>query len=410
MLECVPNIAKKLGTQSMQLQVLRLNPKADYRLKNGHLWIYSNEVNNEYNPIKNFTPGEQAVIENSAGKELGIAYINPNTLICGRLISRDIAKPLTLNKIKQHIKNAFDLRNELFPNNCYRLIYGESDFLPGLVVDRFNDLLVVQLSTAGMEQFIDQIIAALSEIINPKAILLKNDGKMREVEGLDSYVRWVLGSEQDSAELTENNVKFIAPLLQGQKTGWFYDHRMSRARLNNYVKNKRVLDVFSYVGGWGIQAAVNGAREVVFTDISELALKYVQKNAQLNNANNIKTIQGDAFDVMEKLHAAGEKFDVVIIDPPAFIPRRKDLAKGVAAYQKANLFAVRLLNENGVIFSSSCSMHLPVAELRSAIQRAGQKLGKNVQILEQGHQGPDHPIHPAIPETEYIKTIVARIC
>jgi len=180
--------------------------------------------------------------------------------------------------------------------------------------------------------------------------------------------------------------------------------------LADYVKGKRVLDVFSYIGGWGIQAAAFGAKQVVLNDSSDFALQHVAENAILNNLTNVSTIHGDAFEVMDSLATSGEKFDVVILDPPAFIPRRKDISKGLAAYQKANLLAARLLSTTGgILVSGSCSLHLPALDLRAAIQKVGFKLGRQVQILEQGHQGPDHPIHPAIAETEYLKAFISHI-
>lgn len=394
----------------MSLPILRLNSKADHRLRNGHLWVYSNEIDNKFNHVTNLQPGDCAIIESASGKFLGVAYINPNTLICGRIINSLSPTALDQNMIMQRIQNALKLRDQIFNSGCYRLIYGESDFLPGLVVDRFYDVLVVQIATAGMERFKDEIIAALDQCIKPKSILVKNDGKMREVEGLTTYVEWVKGEATDALPLEENGVKFIAPLASGQKTGWFYDHRMMRARLANYVAGKRVLDMFSYIGGWGIQAGAFGAKEIIFNDSSADALNGVKENAKLNNLQNISTLQGDAFDVMDTLNKDNEKFDVIVLDPPAFIPRRKDLHKGIAAYQKANLQAMKLLNPNGgILVSGSCSMHLPAEELQSAIQRAGAKLARNVQILEQGHQGPDHPIHPSIPETKYLKSFIARV-
>lgn len=389
--------------------VLRLNPKADYRLRNGSLWVYSNEIDNHATPLKNCKPGSVVIIENSQGKQMGLAYVNPNTLICARILSAVCNVQLNEKFFYTLIKNALDLRRQIFSSACYRLIYGESDFLPGLVVDQYYDTLVIQISTVGMEAYSDLIISALDKLINPKTIILKNDGKMREVEGLPSYVTFVKGASIDVLHLEENGVKFIAPIMQGQKTGWFYDHRMTRARLRDYVQGKRVLDVFSYIGGWGIQAAAFGAKEVIFNDISANALEYVKENAKLNNFTQFNVMCGDAFEVMQELHTAGEKFDVVILDPPAFIPRRKDVPKGVAAYQKANLHALKLLGSNGILISGSCSLHMTAGELRNAIHRSALKLNLTMQILEQGHQGPDHPIHPAIPETEYLKSFIVKV-
>lgn len=388
---------------------LRLNHKADYRLRNGHVWIYSNEIDNNFNPLKNIAPGELAEVENAAGKSMGLAYINPNTLICGRILDTDPNCKIDQEFFTHRIQNALQLRTQLFAGDCYRLIYGESDFLPGLVVDRFKQILVVQVATAGMERLLNLLLPALELALNPDTIIIKNDGKMREVEGLETYVKCYKGDMQDVVHLEENGVQFNAPIEAGQKTGWFYDHRMARARMVDYVKGKRVLDLFSYIGGWGIQAAAFGASEVVCSDISEFALEQVKANAKLNNLQNVSTLQGDAFDVMEQLYNDGAKFDVVILDPPAFIPRRKDVPKGTAAYQKANMMALRLLAPNGILITGSCSLHLPASELRAVIHKAGVKLGKRLQVLEQGHQGPDHPIHPAIPETEYLKSFIVRV-
>ncbi len=393
----------------MQYPTLRLNPRADYRLRHGHLWIYSNEIDNKFSSIKNLVPGDLAAIESSVGKPLGLAYINPHTLICGRMLSGDVLQKIDLSWFMQRVQQALKLRNQLFSDACYRLVYGESDFLPGLVVDRYLDVLVVQVATAGMEKHLELIIAALDTVVQPKVILLKNDGKMREVEGLATYVEWKKGTPQSTALLSENGIKFIAPIEQGQKTGWFYDHRMTRNRIRDYVKDKRVLDMFSYIGGWGIQAAAFGAKEVVLCDASEFALQYVQENAALNNLTNTTTIVADAFATLDNLATAGEIFDVIILDPPAFVPRVKDLPKGTAAYQKLNLQAMRLLGANGILISGSCSMHLPATELQQVIHKAGLKLNRPVQILEQGHQGPDHPIHSAIPETGYLKAFIARV-
>lgn len=393
----------------MSNPILRLNPKADYRLRHGHLWIYSNEIDNKITPLNAVKPGSTVVVEDAYGKSLGVAYINPNTLICGRIISHDLQQTFDQELLQERIRKALQLRQQIFAKDCYRLVYGESDGLPGLVVDRFFDVLVVQISTAGMELQVNNIISALDLELNPTTILLKNDHKMREVEGLPSYIEWRKGLAVDAVALEENDVQFMAPILQGQKTGWFYDHRLMRARLRDYVKDKRVLDVFSYVGGWGIQAAAFGAKEVVAIDSSAFALDYVKTNAQLNGLNNVSTMQGDAFDLMESLYNAGQRFDVVILDPPALIPRRKDFNKGFAAYQKANLAALRLLSDaGGFLVSGSCSMHLQASDLWTAISKAGLKLRKNLVVLEQGHQSPDHPIHAAIPETAYLKSIIVH--
>ncbi|WP_421868650.1 class I SAM-dependent rRNA methyltransferase [Motiliproteus sp.] len=396
--------------QSTPLQVLRLKAKADRRLRGGHLWIYSNEVDTKATPLKQFQVGEQVVVEQAGGKPLGVAYLNPNNLICGRMVSRDPAQLLDRSLLVHRLKIALSLRQRCFEQDCYRLVYGDSDGLPGLVVDRFYDLLVVQISSAGMERLKSELVDALQQVIKPSAILLRNDGKMRAMEGLESYVETALGEVPELAPLVENGVNFAAPVLTGQKTGWFYDHRMNRARLQQHVAGKRVLDVFSYIGGWGVQAAAAGAAEVVCLDASSTALDVVEHNAQLNGvADQVQTLQGDAFEGLKQLKAEAEKFDVIVVDPPAFIQKRKDIRNGEQAYQRINQLAISLLARDGLLVSASCSMHLQRDRLVEIIRASSRQVDRQAQIIEQGHQGADHPVHPAIPETDYLKSMFVRI-
>lgn len=392
------------------LSRLKLKPHEDRRLREGHLWIYSNEVDVAATPLKNFAAGEQVLVEDSKGKVLGIATVNPNTLICSRLIGRDEKYPLNKSLLVHRLQIALSLREALYDAPYYRLAYGDSDFLPGLVIDRFGDVCVVQIASAGMEQVKDDIIEALQKVVAPKGILFKNDGKMREVEGLESYVTVAFGEVPAEVPLEENGVKFLTPVREGQKTGWFFDHRESRAQLKKFVQGKRVLDVFSYVGGWGVQAAAWGASEVVCVDASAFALEMVAKNAALNGVGEkVKTLQGDAFEILASLKQSGEKFDVVVLDPPAFITRRKDHKNGLIAYRRANEIALRLVGKDGLLVSGSCSLHLAREELVDVIRASARHIDRAVQIIHHGHQGGDHPVHPSIPETEYLKAVFARV-
>ncbi|MGB0467297.1 MAG: class I SAM-dependent rRNA methyltransferase [Pontibacterium sp.] len=394
----------------MSLQTLKLRDGADRRLRGGHLWIYSNEVDTTLTPLKNFATGEQVVVENNRGKPMGIAYVNPNTLICGRIISRDISHPLNRSLIIHRLKIALSLREACFDAPCYRLVYGDSDGLSGLVIDRFMDTFVVQVSTAGMEAVLEDIVDALNKVFNPKAILLRNDGKMRAMEGLETYTEVVQGELPDLCPLEENGVPLLAPLQKGQKTGWFYDHRDNRARMQQMVKGKRVLDLFSYVGGWGAQALAAGAEQVVCVDASHYALEVAAENARINGAENrFEGFHGDAFDICKTMISEKERFDVVVLDPPAFIQKKKDIRNGERAYSRMNNFAMRLLGKGGVLISASCSMHLEYSRLMDIIRTNSRELDRNAQVFHQGHQGADHPLHPAIPETDYLKAYFARI-
>ncbi|WP_067983746.1 class I SAM-dependent rRNA methyltransferase [Neptuniibacter pectenicola] len=394
----------------MSLQTLKLNSGAERRLRGGHLWIYSNEVDNRATPLKSFAPGEQVIVETDKGKPLGVAYVNPNTLICGRIVSRDLKYTLDRSLIIHRLKVALSLRESCFSDSCYRLVFGDSDGLPGLVIDRFYDIFVVQISTAGMEAVLDEIIESLNKVFTPKAILLRNDGKMRDMEGLETYTEVVQGDIPDLCPLMENSVPLLAPLQKGQKTGWFYDHRNNRAQMQRHVDGKRVLDLFSYVGGWGAQALAAGASQAICVDASHFALEVAAENARINNASDrFEGFHGDAFDICKSLIADKEKFDVVVLDPPAFIQKKKDIRNGERAYARMNNFAMRLLKKDGILVSASCSMHLERQRLVDIIRSNSRELDRNAQIFDQGHQGADHPVHPAIPETDYLKSFFVRV-
>ena len=392
-----------------ELASVYLKKGQERRVNQGHLWIYSNEIDTGKTPLKSFNSGEQVVVHGHNGKALGIAYINPHSLIAARLVSRNTSIVLDCSLFVHRIKIALSLRERLFDKPFYRLIFGESDLLPGIVVDRFNAILVVQITTAGMEQQKQALIEALDKVLKPEVIVLRNDVKMRQLEGLELYNEVVLGNLSELSEIEENNTHFQVDLLKGQKTGWFYDHRMNRARVQHYAKDKRVLDLFSYIGGWGLEAATAGASEIFCVDASEQALDWLDNSAALNNFTNITSIQGNVFDVLKHLRAEREKFDIVIVDPPAFIKRKKDFKEGLTAYRRVNQMAMQLCTRDAILVSASCSHHLPVETLVQQVQSSARHLDRFAQLLEPGHQGPDHPVHPAIPETSYIKSFISRV-
>ncbi|MFO8023791.1 class I SAM-dependent rRNA methyltransferase [Thiohalophilus sp.] len=388
---------------------LRLKKREERRLKTGHLWVYSNEVDVKTTPLTELAPGEQLQIADYRGNVLGCAYVNPNSLICARLFSHQDAVALDAELIRRRLERALKFRHELFAAPHYRLVYGESDGLPGLVVDRFDTILVVQITTVGMEVLRDTILDVLDTLLEPTVIYLRNDSSSRELEGLERYTEVVKGELPGQIELVENKVRFQVPLAQSQKTGWYFDHRLNRLRCQAYAPGKRVLDVFSYVGAWGVQALHAGAREVVCVDSSAEYLQVAQANGRAVKEQGLTTLAGDAFEVLRQLHEEGEHFDIVVLDPPAFIKRRKDMKEGELAYRRINRLAMRLLNEDGLLISASCSYHLSRLKLQDNIRRAAHKLEQEVQVLEQGHQGPDHPVHAAMPETDYLKAYFCRL-
>jgi 23S rRNA (cytosine1962-C5)-methyltransferase len=390
--------------------VLRLRKDEDRRIRAGHLWIFSNEIDVRATPLTDLVPGQLVAIEDARGSYLGTGYANPNSLISARLLTRRRDEPIDGEFLRRRIRRALRLRETLFlATPYYRLVFGESDGLPGLVVDRFGDYLVVQPSTAGMDQLLDPLMEALVDELRPEGILLRADSSARANEGIESYTRLAYGAVPERVPIVENGVRFQVPLLEGQKTGWFYDHRANRDRLRRYVRDARVLDVFSYVGGWGVQAGCFGASEVVCVDSSAPALDLARSNADLNGIGERLVVrQGDAFDLLQRARDGGERFDVVILDPPAFIKRKKDLKEGEQAYRRLNRLGLDLLPEGGLLVSASCSFHMSRDALLKAIVWAAGKAGREIQVVEEGHQAPDHPFHPAIPETNYLKAFFVR--
>jgi 23S rRNA (cytosine1962-C5)-methyltransferase len=394
---------------STNLPVLILKRNEQRRLAAGHLWIYSNEVDTRKTPLSGFEPGSLAAIQSSVGKTLGIGYVNPHSLICARLLTRRPRIEVDAAFYERRLRSALQLRESLFEHPNYRLVYGESDGLPGLVIDRYGDVLVVQITTAGMEAVRDLLLDVLNRVIKPGGILLRNDTPVRALEGLSQEPE-VIGDVPETVTLEEGGVQFEVPLTAGQKTGWFYDQRSNRTAMHKYVKNKRVLDVFSYIGAWGLQAAAAGASEVCCVDSSAVAQSFLEKNAATNGlADKVRHETGDAFDVLKSMREDKQRFDVVIVDPPAFIKRRKDIKTGEQGYARLNHLALQVLAPDGILISCSCSMHLAAERLQSIIYQSARKQGRQLQILERGFQTLDHPVHPAIAETAYLKAFYCRV-
>lgn len=391
-----------------ELPELRLKRGEDRRLAAGHLWVFSNEVDTARTPLTQFEPGALCRIVSDRDRFLGYAYVNPHSLISARILGRNAAHVPDKSLFVHRLQVAQSLRRSLYEKPFYRLVYGESDALPGLVLDRFGDVIVGQIATAGMEALRPQIEAAVKKVVAPSALVWKNDAGARDLEGLPHYVDTVFGDAPESVIVEEGGVGYQVPLGSGQKTGWFFDQAANRLGLRKYVGGARVLDVFSYLGAWGLGALKAGATEATCIDSSASALEQLQASAA---ANGLKpsVIKGDAFEAMESLHSQGRRFDVVIVDPPAFIKRKKDVPKGEAAYKRLNQLAMQLLERDGILVSCSCSYHLESDHLLTAIQRGARHLGRFAQVVEVGGQAPDHPIHPAIPETRYLKAFFCRV-
>ncbi len=388
---------------------LVLGKNEERRLEAGHLWIFSNEVDTKRTPLTAIEPGAQVPLWSSRGKFLAMAGVNPHSLICARVYSYTRGEALDGALLGQRLQNALQLREAQFDKPFYRLVNAEGDWLPGLVVDRFDDHLVVQISTASMEALLDDILEQLQQLFKPVAIVLRNSVSIRELEQLPAYDKVAFGTVADPVTVIENGLRYQLSLEGGQKTGWYYDHRDSRHLLGSLAKDCRVLDACCFLGAWGLNALAGGAREVMAIDTSQSALDGAAANAELNGYGD--RWQGEKGEVGAKLRAlreAGERFDIVVLDPPAFIKRKKDRRSGVQKYRSINSLAVQLLKPGGTLVSCSCSHHLPATDLQNIVLQAGRDAHASVQLFARRGQGRDHPVHAAIPETDYLKAVFAR--
>jgi len=388
---------------------LRLKRGEDRRLAAGHLWVFSNEIDTERTPLVGFEPGALAELRGHRDVFMGHVYVNPHALICARILSRDIRRPVDESLIEERLRSALALRERLGNAPYYRWVFGESDLLPGLVLDRYGDIVVGQIATAGMEALKGVVTAAVRRVADPVTLYWKNDSNARDLEHLGKESGVAFGTVPEALAVQESGLTFAVPLVAGQKTGWFFDQTANRTRLKRYVSSgARVLDVCSYAGGWAVAALSYGAGSALCVDSSATALDSARANAA-RNGFSLEVLCEDAFDALKLLAAQGERFDVVVLDPPAFIKRKKDIAQGQAAYRKLNQLALGVLADEGVLVSCSCSYHLAPEELVNAIQAAARHGGRFVQLLEAGGQSPDHPVHPAIPETRYLKAFFCRV-
>ena len=383
---------------------LRLKKNEDRRLRIGHPWIYSNEVDVSRTPLAAVAPGSVCRIEDHRGQPLGLAHVNPHALLCARILTRDPDTEIDVDFYLRRLRDALGLRMALFSAPYYRLVHGEGDGLPGLVVDRYGDYLVLQTGSAGMEQDLDLIAAALVELIHPSGILLKGSGVARSIEGLPERIEVLAGAVPEHLEVQENGCSFLIDPRQGQKTGWFYDHRRNRHELTKFAAGRRVLDLFSYLGGFALPLARAGAVEVLAVDRSAAALAMLEENTRRNGLSQVRSHEGEALETLRQLRDRAESFDLIVLDPPALIKSRKDVRDGTAAYARLNDLALRLLRPGGLLFTASCSYHLSRDALLQAIARGASR--GSYRVLAEAGQDLDHPYPPAVPEARYLKAFL----
>jgi 23S rRNA (cytosine1962-C5)-methyltransferase len=375
----------------------------------GHPWIFSNELAMDA-VAKALPPGEIVTLIRPDGRPLGAAFFNPHSLIAARLVIRDADREIDEAFLHKRLKRALKLRERLIGAPYYRLVHAEADGIPGCVIDRFGDVVVVEPNAAGADRLTDTLVAALDRLLKPRAIVVSGDGSARNLEGLAPIYRLAKGTLDGAIELQEHGARFLADLAEGQKTGWFYDQRDNRLLAAHFAKDADVLDLYAYSGGFGVQAARHGAKSVLSVDRSGPALALARKAAVLNDvADRCSTETAEAFEFLEQAGAEHRTFDLVMADPPAFVKSKKDFHQGGRAYRKLARLCAARVRTGGFLFLASCSHHMPPEEFRTQVARGLHEAGRSGRILHATGAAPDHPVHPMLPESAYLKALLLQV-
>ncbi len=390
------------------MEKIRLKRNEDKRIKEGHLWVFSNEIDE---PVETKVEGGVVEVHDSRGGFLAKGYYNRHSLIAVRILSYDKDEKIDEDFFFKRIEQALKYRHRIYPQlSSYRVVYSEGDFLPGLIIDKYEKNLVLQILTSGMERFEDEIIKACEKLFAPARIVLRNDTSFRELEGLVQGVKIVKGDIENPALIEEFGLKFFVDLKEGQKTGFFFDQKENRLMGAIYAKGKKVLDCFCYTGAWSIAAGKNGAKGVLGIDSSEKSLELAKKNAKLNEVDKLCTFaKGDTFEVLRGLVQKNEKFDMVILDPPAFVKSKSKLVEGMKGYKEINLQALKLLDKGGILVSCSCSHNFSKDLFMEMLKSAAKDAHKTLRLIEFRTQAKDHPILLSMPETEYLKCAILEV-
>jgi 23S rRNA (cytosine1962-C5)-methyltransferase len=383
--------------------VLRKNE--EHRIQTGHQWVFSNEIKAVHG---NPETGDVVELLRHDGKFLGVGFFHPHSLIALRLLSPERVE-VTFPFFEQRIREALALRERLYPGaESFRLVHGESDFLPGLIIDKYNEFLSLQTLSFGMDRRLTLICDVLESLFHPKAIVGRNESPLRSLEQLP-LEKSVLRGTLDQTIISENSLKFKVDLMNGQKTGFFLDQRENRMSIRRYVKGKRVLDCFCNEGGFSLSAFKGEAAEVVGLDSSDSAIAKAKVNGTINQAEKVRFDVGDTFERLKELHAQGERFDVVILDPPSFSRNRKTVATALKGYKEVNKLAMNLMNAEGTLVTASCSHHVTEESFLSTVEAAARTAHRRLQLLEFAGAGPDHPVLTAMPETKYLKFAIFQV-
>lgn len=370
------------------------------RVLAGHLWIFSNELRGSPKP---FEPGSLVEVYDGSDRFLGIGYINPHSLIAVRLLTRD-REPVDESFLRKRIRSAIEFRKKhLGGADSYRAVYSEADYLPGLIVDIYAGVAVVQFLTLGMDRMRDDVIAAIDDVMRPKAIVLRNDSRSRLLEGLTLDKQVVKGSCEPLPIVREGGLSLEIDPLKGQKTGFFLDQRENRIAFSRYAESGEALDLFSYSGAWGLQLAVRGMMTTC-VDESASALLQAERNAAVNGLSElVRLVREDVFDFLKRETSSGRTYSAVILDPPAFVKSGGRLREALRSYRELNAMAMRVVKQGGILATSSCSHHIDRAAFIEVLRSAARDAERSARIVEFRSQGPDHPVLLSVPETEYLK-------
>lgn len=397
---------------SIHYPTASLKPRREEILQSGHLWLFSGALQQSPYWIE---PGGLVDVKSSTGQFVARGYYNPQTDIAIRVLTREVDEAIDLDFFRRRVRSAAELRQVFDPDNtnAYRLINAEGDGLPGLVVDRYAEILVVQVHTFGMERLRPLVVDALIEETGARGILLRNDGQARRREGLEVEEPLVAaGAVPTQVAVRENGVLFVVDPWQGQKTGFFLDQRDKREALRKYARAKRVLNCFSYTGGFSVYAALASSEtRVTSVDISAPAIEAAREHFVMNGVdpNRHEFHIADVFEYLEQAQSEGEQFDVVVLDPPAFAKTQGTRAQALKAYRRLNTLGMQVLRPGGILLTCSCSGVIGMDDLLGAVSQSAQRLQRAVQLLETFTHGVDHPIHLAMPETAYLKAVFCRL-
>jgi len=392
--------------------LIRLQPKQDRRLKSGHPWAFSNELATTPEH-RAWLPGGVVRIEGDDGWRYGTFMFNPRSLIAARMLDRDPGAEVGAAWVRARLAEAVALRAHVTPGAHHRLVHAEADRMPGLIVDRFGDVAVLQANTAGMDRLLPEITAGLLDLLPLRAVVARNDSGARVHEGLPQEVRLLHGDsaalKREGAVAEEGGVRFPVDPMSGQKTGFFWDQRPNRDMVAALSPGGRVLDVFCHTGAFGLRAAAAGAAAVMLVDSSQPALDRAVDAAARNALPQVAVTRGDAFDVMGALGAAGAQYEVVVCDPPAFAKAKRDQDAGLRAYHRMTRLAAPLVAPGGFLFVASCSHHAPLDMFSGQVASALLRSRREARIIHTGGAGPDHPVHPGLPESAYLKSLLLQL-